>query len=270
LSLRVVPLKVRSFGELNLPPKSMERLAKETRGLVLFAGITGAGKTTSMNSFVHFLNERENHRIITIEDPIEYFHEDIKASVVQRELGKDTQSFAIALKHVLRQDPDVVVIGEMRDAETIEAAITAAETGHLVLSTIHTLDAVQTIDRIIDSLPAEGAQVRQQLGLVLKGVVGQRLVVSKDGKSRYPATEVLLVNSLVRRNIIEGKNQEIYKAMVGGSYYGMHTFDQELLRLFSEGKIGEEEVLENASNPEDIQLRLKEVGQAGEAGQAAA
>ncbi len=261
LSLRVVPITLRNFEELNLPLKAMERLSKETRGLILFAGITGAGKTTSMNSLVHYMNGREHHRIITIEDPIEFFHEDVKSSIVQREVGRDTDSFATALKYVLRQDPDVVVIGEMRDPETIEAALTAAETGHLVLSTIHTIDAVQTIDRIVDCFPdRQISQVRQQLALVLKGVVAQRLVVSKDGRARFPATEVLISTGGIRRHLVDGKNSEIRKTMEGGEYYGMHTFDQQLLRLYSEGKIDEADVLENATNPEDIQLKIKQSG----------
>jgi twitching motility protein PilT len=261
LSLRVVPIKLRTFEELNLPMKAMEHLSKQTRGLILFAGITGAGKTTSMNSLVHFMNGREHHRIITIEDPIEFFHEDMKSSIVQREVGRDTGSFATALKYVLRQDPDVVVIGEMRDAETIEAALTAAETGHLVLSTIHTIDAVQTIDRIIDTFGDRHiAQVRQQLALVLKGVVAQRLVVSKDGLARFPATEVMTSTSAIRRHILEGKNSEIRKAMEGGEYYGMHTFDQQLLRLFQEGKVDEGDVMENATNPDDLKLKMKQGG----------
>lgn len=261
LSLRVVPHQVRSFEELHLPVTAMEKLSSESRGMILFAGITGAGKTTSMNSFLNHLNQKESYRIITIEDPIEFYHEDAKASIVQREVGRDTESFASALRHILRQDPDVVVVGEMRDVETMRAALTAAETGHLVLSTIHTMDAVQTIDRIVDNFPDHQAeQVRQQLSLVLKGVVGQRLVASKDGRARYPATEVLIVTSLIRRHILENKPAEIYKAMEGGAYYGMHTFDQDLLRLLSEGKIDEKEALENATNPDDVALKLRGVG----------
>ncbi|MBI5245141.1 MAG: PilT/PilU family type 4a pilus ATPase [Elusimicrobia bacterium] len=261
LSLRVVPLKTRSFEELNLPVKSMARLAQESRGLILFAGVTGAGKTTSMNSFVHYLNENLPYRIVTVEDPVEFFHQDIQSSIVQREVGRDTRSFAAALKHVLRQDPDVVVIGEMRDTETMHAALVAAETGHLVLSTIHTMDAAQTVDRIVDSFPAHQAnQIRQQVSYVLKGVVAQRLVIAKDGHGRYPATEILISNSIVRRHISEGKKAELIKTMEAGEYYGMHTFDQDLLRLLSEGRIDEKEVLENATNPEDIQLKIRGAG----------
>ncbi|MFA6092191.1 MAG: PilT/PilU family type 4a pilus ATPase [Elusimicrobiota bacterium] len=261
LSLRVVPLKVRSFEELRLPQKAMDRLAQEGRGLILFAGITGAGKTTSMNSFLHHLNATQTYRIVTIEDPVEFHHADLKSSVVQREVGRDTRSFSAALKYVLRQDPDVVALGEMRDPETVEAALTAAETGHLVVSTIHTMDAAQTVDRIVDSFSERrAAQVRQQLGYVLKGVVAQRLVMLKDGSGRIPATEVLVSNSAVRRHIAEGRAGELTKAMEGGDYYGMHTFDQDLLRLCGEGVIDEQEALENATNAEDLSLKLRSKG----------
>ena len=258
LTLRVVPMKLRTFEELNLPVDTMTKLATETRGLILFSGITGAGKTTTLNSFLHHINQAHQYRIITIEDPIEFYHTDAKSTIVQREVGLDTKSFAHALKHVLRQDPDVVVIGEMRDLETMQAAISAAETGHLVLSTVHTLDAAQTVDRIVDAHPAhQHNQVRQQLSNCLKGVIGQRLVVSKDGKGRLPATEILIGNSVIRRLIGEGKTADVRKTMMDGSYYGMHTFDQDLLRLFTEGKVDDKTVLEEASNPDDVALRLK-------------
>lgn len=258
LTLRLVPLKVRNFDELNLPKDALLRLAQESRGLILFAGITGAGKTTTLNSFLQHLNENHPYRIITIEDPIEYYHQDVKASIVQREVGHDTSSFEAALRHVLRQDPDVVVIGEMRDLETMQAAIAAAETGHLVLSTIHTLDAVQTVDRIAGAYPAhQQALVRQQLANVLKGIVGQRLIPAIDGRGRFPATDVLVENSLVRRHLNDGKTAELYKAMENGEYYGMHTFDQDMLRLVREGRISQKSALENATNPEDLNVKLR-------------
>jgi len=258
LTLRVVPLNVRTFEELNLPVESLTKLGHEARGLILFSGITGAGKTTTLNSFLNYLNTNYQYRVITVEDPIEYYHADAKSTIVQREVGLDTRSFANALKHILRQDPDVVVIGEMRDPETMAAAIAAAETGHLVISTIHTMDATQTVDRIVDSYPAhQHGQVRQQLANSLKGVVGQRLVVSKDGKTRFPASEVMIANSLVRRHLLEGKTADLRKVLEGGAYYGMHTFDQDLLRLYGEGKISDKTVLEEATNPEDVSLRLK-------------
>ncbi len=270
LTLRVVPMKLRTFEELNLPVQAMLKLANEGRGLILFAGITGAGKTTTLNSFLNYINSIHQYRIITIEDPIEYYHTDQKSTIVQREVGLDTRSFASALKHILRQDPDVVVIGEMRDLETMQAAISAAETGHLVISTVHTLDAAQTVDRIVDAHPAhQHSQVRQQLANCLKGVVGQRLVLSKDGKTRFPATEVMIGTSLVRRNLLEGKIAELRKTIEGGEFYGMHTFDQDLLRLYSEGKIDDKVVLEEATNSEDIALKLKSVSVGGGAAPAA-
>lgn len=264
LTLRVVPMKLRTFEELHLPVEPLTRLGGESRGLILFSGITGAGKTTTLNSFLHFINTNHQRRIITIEDPVEFYHTDVKSTIVQREVGLDTKSFAHALRHVLRQDPDVVVIGEMRDVETMQAAIAAAETGHLVLSTVHTIDATQTVDRIVDAHPVhQHAQVRQQLANCLKGVIGQRLVVTKDEKGRYPATEVLLASSLVRRHLLEGKSSELRKVLEGGSYYGMHTFDQDLLRLYGEGLISDKTVLEEASNSEDVALHLKGLSAGG-------
>jgi twitching motility protein PilT len=258
LTLRVIPVKLRSFEELNIPAESLKKLAQQSRGLILFAGITGAGKTTTMNCFLNYLNENCPYRVITIEDPIEYYHTDNKCSIVQREVGRDTKSFASALKHVLRQDPDVVVVGEMRDLEAMQAALNAAETGHLVLSTVHTMDAVQTMGRIVDAYPAhQHDQVRQQLANTLKGIVAQRLVVAKDGKTRYPATEILIGNNMVRGQIMEGKSADIYKVMEGGAYYGMHSFDQDLVRLYREGKIDEKAVMENSTTPQDVALKLQ-------------
>jgi len=258
LVLRVVPLKVKTFEELQLPKQALERLAQETRGLILFAGITGAGKTTSVNSLVHYINNTYEYRIITIEDPIEFNHQDAKSSIVQREVGHDTHSFAAALKHALRQDPDVIVLGEMRDYETIAAGIFAAETGHLVLSTIHAMDAVQAIDRVIGAFPAhQQGQARVQVCNVLKGIVAQRLLPRASGEGRVPATEVLVMNSGIRRQILESKNADIYKSVEASSYYHMHTFDQDLLRLLKAGLIDQKTAIENATNPEDMALRVK-------------
>lgn len=258
LTLRVVPLKAKTFQELNLPVPVLEKLANESRGLILFAGMTGAGKTTSMNALINHINEQLTYNIVTVEDPIEFYHTDVKSSISQREVGADTKSFKNALKHVLRQDPDVVVIGEMREFEALSAAITAAETGHLVLSTIHTADAVQTIDRIVDSYPPhQQHQARQQLANVVRGIMAQRLLVSSDGASRIPCTEILIGTSLIRKLIAEGKTQEMYKSMEQGEYYMMHTFDHDIFRLYKEGRISMEEAVENASNADDLMLRLK-------------
>jgi twitching motility protein PilT len=261
LSLRVVPTKLSTFEELNLPVEPLKKLAAETRGLILFAGITGAGKTTTLNHFVHHLNSNNAYRIITIEDPIEFYHSDIKSTIAQREVGYDTRSFASALRHILRQDPDVVVIGEMRDLETMQAAIAAAETGHLVLSTVHTMDAVQTVTRIVDAYPAHMHDaVRMQLANCLKGIVGQRLVISKDGKRRFPAVEILVNNSAVRQNLLDGKLNEVYKTLEKGAYYGMQTFDQDLVRLVKEGKIDAKAAADASTTPQDLAIKLQNMG----------
>ena len=258
VTLRVVPMKLSTFEELNLPVEPLKKLASESRGLILFAGITGAGKTTTMNNFLHYLNSNFQYRIITIEDPIEFYHTDVKSTIVQREVGLDTKSFAHALKHVLRQDPDVVVVGEMRDLETMQAAIMAAETGHLVLSTIHTMDAVQTVDRIVAAHPAhQHIQVRQQLANALRGIVAQRLIPSKDGKGRFPANEILVNNSLIRAQLLDGKLAEVYKILEKGSYYGMQSFDQDLLRLYSEGKVDSKTAIDNSTTPQDVALKIQ-------------
>jgi twitching motility protein PilT len=250
-----------TFEELNLPVEPLKKLAAETRGLILFAGITGAGKTTTLNHFVHHLNSNNAYRIITIEDPIEFYHSDIKSTIAQREVGYDTRSFASALRHILRQDPDVVVIGEMRDLETMQAAIAAAETGHLVLSTVHTMDAVQTVTRIVDAYPAHMHDaVRMQLANCLKGIVGQRLVISKDGKRRFPAVEILVNNSAVRQNLLDGKLNEVYKTLEKGAYYGMQTFDQDLVRLVKEGKIDAKAAADASTTPQDLAIKLQNMG----------
>ena len=258
LTLRVVPTKLHTFEELNLPVEPLKKLAQETRGLILFSGITGAGKTTTMNHFVHHLNTNHAYRVITIEDPIEYYHIDIKSTIVQREVGYDTRSFGHALKHILRQDPDVVVIGEMRDLETMQAAIAAAETGHLVLSTVHTMDTVQTVQRIVDAYPAHMHDaVRMQLANCLKGIVGQRLVLAKDGKRRLPANEILINNSAVRQQLLDGKLGEVYKTLENGAYYGMQTFDQDLVRLVHEDKIEAKTAVDASTTPQDLALKLQ-------------
>lgn len=268
LSLRVIPLHIRNFQELNLPIDTMAKLCANTRGMILFTGITGAGKTTSLSAMIDHLNRTYSYNIITIEDPVEYFHEDVKSSVAQREIGHDTESFSTAVKHILRQDPDVVVLGEMRDAEAIRAGVTAAETGHLVIGTIHTMDAAQTMGRLIESYATnEQDGARSRIANVLKGVVSQRLLESVDGKSRYPATEVLVVTSLIRKLLVEEKPQELHKAIEQGQYYGMHSFDQDILRLFNEKKISKEEALDASSNPDDLLVRMNtlRVGELGEA-----
>jgi twitching motility protein PilT len=192
----------------------------------------------------------------------------VKSSIAQREISHDTESFSTAVKHILRQDPDVIVLGEMRDAEAIRAGVTAAETGHLVLGTIHTMDAAQTMGRLLESYdPNEQTGARIRISNVLKGVISQRLLESADGKNRYPATEVLVVTSLIRKLLVEEKPQELHKAIEQGQYYGMHSFDQDILRLFNERKVSKEEALDASSNPDDLLVRMNtlRVGEMGEA-----
>jgi twitching motility protein PilT len=258
LTLRVIPHIVQTFEELHLPKQQLIKLASESRGLILIAGMTGAGKTTTMNSMLDYINENFKYNIITIEDPVEYYHKDKKSSISQREVGSDTKSYSNALKYILRQDPDVIVIGEMRDFEAISAGITLAETGHLVLSTIHTIDAVQTVDRIVDTYPVHAqSAVRSQFANVLRGLVSQRMVNSKQDDSLIPATEILLGTSLTKKLISENKMQDVHKSMEQGAYYGMYTFDQNLFELYKDGKIEMNEAIDKATNPDDLVLKLK-------------
>ncbi len=258
LSLRVIPLELRTLDALNLPAATLRKLCSLPSGLILVAGITGAGKTTTVNAMLNYINETSANNIITIEDPIEYFHKDKRSSISQREVGSDTHSFNTALKYILRQDPDVIVIGEMRDPEAIAAAVTAAETGHLVLSTIHTMDAFQTIQRIIDTYPlSQQTQVRSALSNILRAVIAQRLVVRADGKGRIPCTEVLVATPYIRQLIADGKLSDIPTAMSRGQNEGMITFDQDLVRLTKEGLITSEVAVADATRPENLMSMLQ-------------
>ena len=255
--LRVIPVKVMSITELILP-KILERIALEERGLVLVTGTTGSGKSTTLAAMIDHINANETNHIMTIEDPIEFLIRDKRSIVNQREVGVDTVSFSQALKSALRQDPDVILVGEMRDLETIETALTAAETGHLVMSTLHTLDATETINRIISAFPPfQQKQVRLQLAAVLKAVISQRLVPRADGKGRVAAVEILKTTARVRE-LIEDKDRtkEISDAISQGHQtYGMQTFDQSLMSHVRRGLIGYQEALRQASNPDDFALR---------------
>src|SRR5438270_1174333 len=256
--LRVIPFKISTIEQLLLP-KVLEKIAAEQRGLILVTGTTGSGKSTTLAAMVDHINSNETCHIMTIEDPIEFLIRDKRSIVNQREVGVDTMSFAQALKSALRQDPDVILVGEMRDSETIETALTAAETGHLVLSTLHTLDATETISRIISAFPPhQQKQVRLQLGSVLRGVVSQRLVPRADGKGRVPAVEVLVSNSRVREMIEDKDRTKEIPQAIAQSYttYGMQTFDQSLMLLFKQNIITYEEALRQCSNPDDFALRV--------------
>jgi twitching motility protein PilT len=256
---RVIPFGVKTASQLNLP-KVVERVAMEPRGLILVTGTTGSGKSTTLAAMIDHINSNRTCHIITIEDPIEFLIRDKRSIVNQREIGVDTQSFANALRAALRQDPDVILVGEMRDFETIETALTAAETGHLVLSTLHTIDAAETITRIVSVFPPhQQAQIRLQLSTIIKGIISQRLVPRADGKGRVPAVEVLVSTARVRECIGEkDKQKEITDAIAKGfTTYGMQTFDQSLMQHIKNGLITYDEALLHVSNPDDFALRYK-------------
>jgi twitching motility protein PilT len=256
---RMVPGKIANFEDLMMP-MVLQKVASEQRGLILVTGTTGSGKSTTLAAMIDYINTSRTANIITIEDPIEFLHRDKKSIVNQREIGSDTFSFSEALRSSLRQDPDVILVGEMRDFETISTALTAAETGHLVLSTLHTLDAAETVNRIITVFPPyQQKQVRMQLSAVIKGIVSQRLVPRADGNGRVPAVEVLLGTLSVREAIIDDtKTRQIPTIIAAGMvHYGMQTFDQSLLVLYKNGYITYDEALVTASNPDDFALKVK-------------
>jgi twitching motility protein PilT len=257
--VRIIPNVVRTVAELNLPPV-VERIADERRGLVLVTGTTGSGKSTTLAAMIDHINRTRQAHIITIEDPIEYTHRDQRSFINQREVGFDAVSFAVALKAALRQNPDVILVGEMRDLETIETAILAAETGHLVMSTLHTLDAPETITRAISVFPEhQRDQVRLILASVLKGVISQRLIPRADGQGMVPAVEVLVSNARVREYIADKEKLRDLREVIAQGHvsYGMQTFDQSLMALYQSGLITREEALRNATNPGDFDLKLR-------------
>jgi twitching motility protein PilT len=257
--LRVIPTKIRTIEELELP-RVLSQVCEEARGLVLTTGTTGSGKSTTLAAMVDRINSLRPEHVITIEDPIEYLHRDKKGFINQREVEVDTSSFSTALRAALRQDPDVILVGEMRDLETISTALLAAETGHLVFSTLHTLDATETIQRIIAVFPPpEQKQIRLQLASTLKAVISQRLVRRGDGQGRVPAVEVMIATGYIRDCIINpDKTRLIRDAIAAGtSQYGMQTFDQSLFDLYSRNLITLDEALLRASNPDDFRLRVQ-------------
>jgi len=267
LVLRVIPTKIRALEELYLP-KIIEHICDEQRGMVLVTGITGSGKSTTLAAMLDRINSGRPEHIITIEDPIEFLHRDKKGFVNQREVEVDTPSFASALRASLRQDPDVILVGEMRDLETISTALHAAETGHLVFSTLHTLDAVETINRIIAVFPPpEQKQIRMQLAATLRAVISQRLVRRADGAGRVPACEILICSAFVRECIVTPEKTRLIREAIaiGTSQYGMQTFDQSLYDLYTQGLITYETALENASNPDDFKLRVQGIASTADA-----
>lgn len=255
--LRRIPFDIPNFEELHLPPV-LSVLADQPRGLVLVTGTTGSGKSTTLAAMINYINANKKTHIITVEDPIEFLHKDKMSIISQRELGSDTRSFSTALKYIMRQDPDVILIGEMRDLETMAAALTAAQLGHLVLSTLHTIDAISTVTRIIDMFPPhQQNQIRFQLADTLKGVISQRLLPLASGDGLIPAVEVMVVTPYIRKLIAENKLSEINKAIQQGEYYGMQNFNQSLVTLYKSGKVTLEDAKENATSPEEFMLNIK-------------
>jgi twitching motility protein PilT len=261
LVARVIPARIRSLGELSLPPV-LESICEQRRGLVLCTGTTGSGKSTTLASMIDLINRRRAEHILTVEDPIEFLHADKRSIINQRELDVDTTGFAPSLRSALRQDPDVILVGEMRDHETIETALLAAETGHLVFSTLHTLDATETVNRIISMFPPhQQKQVRIQLSQVLHSIISMRLLPRADGSGRVPAVEVLISTPYIRE-CIEIKERTKYireQIALGTSQYGMQTFDQSLYRLYRDGLIALDEAMLRASNPDEFRLKLEGV-----------
>jgi twitching motility protein PilT len=264
---RAIPFGIPSLESLNLPPV-LKKLSLEERGLILVTGTTGSGKSSTLAAMVDYINEHRTCNIITIEDPVEYLHKDKKSIISQREVGFDTASFGKALASSLRQDPDVILVGEMRDFETIETALTAAETGHLVMSTLHTLDAAETVNRIISVFPPyHQRQVRMQLSGILRGVISQRLVPKADGRGRVPAVEIMIGTARVRDCIDDKeKTKQLPDAIAQGfTTYGMQSFDQSLMQLYTKNLITYEEALRQSSNPDDFALKVSGISSTSDA-----
>lgn len=267
LVFRAISVNIPSLDELNLPPV-LQKLCMEERGLVLVTGTTGSGKSSTLAAMINHINANRTCNIITIEDPVEFLHRDNRCIISQREVGSDTPSFSSALKGALRQDPDVILVGEMRDYETIETAMTAAETGHLVMSTLHTMDAPETINRIISVFPPyHQRQVRLQLASIIKGIVSQRLVPKADSKGRVPAVEVLLGTARVKECIDDKEKTRQIKDAIAQGYvtYGMQTFDQSLMKLYTSKLITYEEALRQSSNPDDFALKVSGISSTSDA-----
>ncbi len=265
--LRIIPMRVLTIEQLLLPPV-MRKIAAEERGLVLVTGTTGSGKSTTLAAMIDDINSTRTSHVMTIEDPVEFLHRDKRSIISQREIGVDTNSFSQALRSALRQDPDVILVGEMRDFETIETALLAAETGHLVFSTLHTLDAAETINRIIAVFPPhQQQQIRTQLAGVLKAVISQRLIPNADGTGRVPAVEIMVSTAFIRDCIVDSSKTHLIPGAIaqGTSQYGMQTFDQSIFRLYKQRLISEEEALRWASNVDEFKLKMKGITTTNEA-----
>jgi twitching motility protein PilT len=264
--IRVIPTQIRTFEELGLPP-ILKKISDEERGLVLVTGTTGSGKTTTLAAMIDHINRTRAMHVMTIEDPIEFLHRDNKSIVNQREVSTDTKSFAGALRSALRQDPDVILVGEMRDFDTIDTALLAAETGHLVFSTLHTLDATETITRIITVYPPhQQKQIRLQLASVLKAVVSQRLIPRADGTARAPAAEVMIGTPFVRDCIVDKEKTHLIRSAIaqGTSQYGMQTFDQSIFSLFEQKLVSYDEAMRWASNVDEFKLKVQGIATTSE------
>ena len=261
LAIRFISTTIPTLADLHLPVATLKKIADNSRGLVLVTGITGSGKSSTLAAMIDYVNETRAEHVLTIEDPIEFVHKDKKAIITQREIGEDTATYADGLKMAMRQDPDVVLIGEMRDLETTSAALTAALTGHLVFGTLHTIDAVQTIARVVDLYPPhQQPLIRIQLAESLRAIISQRLLQSTKG-GRAPAVEILINTPHVRKQIEDNKAGEIVQALAKGQFYGMQTFNQSLVKLFKDGLASEQEVLSAASSPDDLKLALRGIEQ---------
>jgi twitching motility protein PilT len=259
--LKVIP----TLEELNLPVAPLRKLCARQRGLVLVTGVAGSGKSTCLAAMVDYINSTSRRHIVTVEDPIEYVYEDKQSLIEQREINLDTRSFASALKHCVRQSPDVILIGEMRDAETMAAALSAAETGHLVLSTLHTVNAVQTVERIMGYFPPHMHElIRLQLAMVLEGVISLRLLRRSGEAGRVPAVELLIATPTTRELLQQGRTRQLPAALREGAYFGAQTFGQSLKHLMDEGLVAEEEALAAADNPEELKLELKGITRGGD------
>jgi twitching motility protein PilT len=259
ISLRLIPFEVKTIRELLLP-EVLEKIANYERGLILVTGTTGSGKTTTLAAMIDFINTNRRQHIITIEDPIEYLHKDKKSTICQREVGSDVKAFSRGLRAALREDPDCILVGEMRDLDTIETAMLAAETGHLVLSTLHTLDAPETINRIISVFPPhQQRQIRIQLASILVAVISMRLIPRKDGQGRVPAVEVMITTPYIGDCILDREKTFLIRDAIaqGVSQYGMQTFDQSIYQLYTQGYISFEQGLRYSSSPDNFQLRVQ-------------